>query len=243
MVLRDSVDKIVTSYFPCVTKERFEYKDETYNPIPLRVSPLIFRGMTCPANCGACCSRFSLDYLPQENHPYHLETRPIEFAGRIVHICSDLQKDRAGEYYCRNLDERQGRCNIHLKHPFSCDFEVLRFKKVTNSKTKIARLSNELFGRGWAMKRIDGYRGARCEMTPISKEHVSELLRKLGRLRDWTEHFGILTCIDEILDWVTTGPHENPLYVNQEFQHDAKQTHLLEGAGEKCEGESGPISV
>ena len=65
----DFIDKIVTRYFACVTGEEFTYKGKTYKPRPLRISPLIFRGYTCPAVCGACCTRFSLDYLPQERHP------------------------------------------------------------------------------------------------------------------------------------------------------------------------------
>src|SRR5688572_14476998 len=119
----DSVDKIVTSYFSCVAAEPFTYKGKTYSPKPLRVSPLLFRGYTCPAGCGACCTRFSLDYLPEpvEKHPYVLAKRMVEFDGRHIEIWSDGQDDHQ-DHHCRNLRKNDGRCQIHGTHPFSCDF-------------------------------------------------------------------------------------------------------------------------
>jgi hypothetical protein len=66
MPYTDSVDKIVTVYLASVCKKQIHYKGRIYTPKPLTVSPLIFRGFTCPANCGGCCPRFTLDYLPSD---------------------------------------------------------------------------------------------------------------------------------------------------------------------------------
>ncbi len=78
-------------------------------------------------------------------------------------------------------------------------------------------MSQRLFSRGWAMKRIDGDRGALCGMTPVDDSTVSDVVRKFKRLLEWATHFGIDTCIPEMIEWAETGPHIHPLYVNTEF--------------------------
>ena len=40
----DSVEKIITRYFACLTKVPFSYRDDNYAPKPLIVSPLLLRG-------------------------------------------------------------------------------------------------------------------------------------------------------------------------------------------------------
>ena len=98
----DSVDKIVMQYFGAVTAQTFEYKGETYGVPRLTVSPLLLRGYTCPAGCGGCCPRFSLDYLPQEDQPRGTRPRTVKFNGYEVIIWSDTQEDHASDR-CRNL--------------------------------------------------------------------------------------------------------------------------------------------
>jgi hypothetical protein len=193
----DSIDKIVTSYFACVTAETFNYKGKQYEPKPLRVSPLLFRGYTCPANCGACCMRFSLDYLPEplEKHPYTLTKRVVHFDGRRIIIYSDEQDDNR-DHYCRNLRKEDGRCGIHGSHPFSCDFELIRFLRFANDDDL---LISKLYGRGHAMKRIDGKRGAMCEMTDATPKTVDEVVRKLKRLKVWCNHFHLEHRVDLLL--------------------------------------------
>lgn len=212
-MLVDSVDKIVSAYFAAVTAESFVYKDHTYRPRPLRVSPLIFRGYTCPAGCGGCCPRFSLDYLPGEAKPYDLKSRWVDFNGHRVKIWSDLQGDH-NRHHCRNL-RTDGRCGIHGKHPFSCDFELIRasISHVGNGNG----LSQRLFGRGHSFLRVDDGRGALCEMTPPDGASVGEVVRKLERLRRWTNHFGLRTVLDDVIVWAKTGPHARPLFLNAEF--------------------------
>jgi Fe-S-cluster containining protein len=208
MPYADSVDKIVIVYLASVCSEPFRYKGVLYKPKPLTVSPLIFRGFTCPQRCGGCCPRFTLDYLPSEAAPYELEEREIDINGRVVSIRSDTQKLNR-DHRCRNLDKQTGRCLIYGRHPFSCDFELIRFI----SHKDQAYITQKLFARGWAMKRVDGGRGALCEMLPADSSTVAEVIRKLERLKQWAVHFGIETHLDEIMAWVKDGPWDQPLHL------------------------------
>jgi hypothetical protein len=204
----DSVDKIVTTYFSSVTLTTFTYKGITYTPKPLTVSPLVLRGFTCPMKCGGCCPRFSLDYLPSEQRPPGTTLRIISFDTISVEIYSDMQDDH-DDHFCRNLNRQDGRCGIYLVRPFSCDFELIRFFKSDDSN----RLSQQLFGRGWNFLRVDGDRGALCTMTPPDQSTISETIRKLNRLEEWAQHFGICTMVPEILYWINSGDTTSALHL------------------------------
>lgn len=196
----DSVAKIVTRYFACLTREQFEFRETLYTPKPLTVSPLLLRGYTCPSHCGGCCNlRFTLDYLPSEKRPDGCVRRNVEFSGRQVLIFSDLQSDNQTSH-CRNLNEVDGRCGIYLVRPFSCDFELIRTLEYSSNHPNV--LTQKLFGRGWNMKRIDGERGALCEMTPVDESTIADVVRKLGRLKQWAAHFGIKTWAETIIDLI-----------------------------------------
>ncbi len=213
----DSVTKIVTQYFAAVTKESFTYRGRTYEPKPLRVSPGIFtRTMTCHPNCGGCCKKLTVDYILGETlldkTVEHVEHWGIEFNGKTVTILRDDQDGVEG-YFCRYLDQENGRCTIHGNHPFSCDFELLRFSMMS-APERPNQLTNRPFGRGWNMRRVDGERGARCEWDDgFTPEHQADVIRKLVRLKVWTDHFGIQTWLPEIVFWVVSGPHKEPLIV------------------------------
>lgn len=206
----DSLDKVVRSYFAAVTNQVFHYKGETYEPLPLRVSPGIFRGYTCPPNCGGCCSKFSLVYIPSEVHPTkgNIEITTVEFNGEAFAMFIDEQRDNPGDR-CRHLDSMTGRCGIYNERPFTCDFELLR----VSMRADRAYLNQQLFGRGWAMRRVDGGRGALCEMTPVDEHWRDEAVRKMTRLKEWTDYFGLRTRIPSILSWLRTGPHTEPVYL------------------------------
>lgn len=206
MPFTDSLDKIVRVYFASVTKEEFEYKGVKHAPKSLTVSPLLLRGFTCPVGCGGCCPRFSLDYLPSENRTEKAQARLVEFNGKQLEIYSDLQNDH-DDHFCRNLNKTDGRCGIYLQRPFSCDFELIRFFVAEDS----TRLSQQLFGRGWQFLRIDDDRGALCTMTPVDKDTIADVIRKLNRLKQWTDYFGISTWVPEILHWIDRGDYDIPL--------------------------------
>lgn len=223
----DSIDKIVMSYFRVVTTETLRYKKFVFEPKPLRVSEGIFRGYTCPEGCGGCCPRFSLDYLPTEDFPPGVELTPrdISINGRMVRVWSDLQVDHTS-HHCRNLNHENGRCRIHGRQPFSCDFELIR-TSISEDDGKPNGLNTRLFGRGWAMLRVDGGRGAKCTITPPDRASVADCVRKLQRLKQWADHFQIRTCLDRIIEWAASGPHDTPGYFNQEFKPHGQTTRRL----------------
>lgn len=200
MAATNSIDKIVTRYFKVVTKEPFSYKGVIYSDKPLKLSPTLLRGYTCPPHCAGCCPRFSLDYLPHEYHPYPLEKRYITFNNREIEIYSDRQTDH-NNYHCRNVRHSDGRCIIHGKQPFSCDFELIR-PMLYQDNNRPDVLTQRLFGRYWNMKRIDGERGTLCQMTDVTNESINDVIRRLQLLQEWCYHFGLLnTKINEIIDW------------------------------------------
>jgi len=193
----NSVDKIVQSYFAAISKEDFTYNGVEYKAKPLYVSDLLLRGTTCPENCGGCCLLFSLDYIPVETFPYELQPKEVKFNGKIVTVYTDLQL-KAPDKYCMQLNQENGRCGIHGVHPFSCDFELIRI--VTREERNW--IGTRTFGRGWAMPRIDGERGALCETLPPDEEGKFNAIRKIKRLKQWTDHFGLTeTWIPEIIEW------------------------------------------
>jgi Fe-S-cluster containining protein len=196
----DSVDKIITRYFSLVCAEEFTYKGVVYTPKPIKVSPLLFRDYKCPAGCGGCCPRFSLDYLPGDEFPYELEQRKVLFNGKGYSVYSDTQEDHRN-YHCRNLSMKDGRCGIHTRRPFSCDFELIRALAFEDKNTPNV-LTQKLFGRGWALKRIDGNRGALCEMTPITDQSIDEVIRKIKALERWCNHFELKNKCGRILQWI-----------------------------------------
>lgn len=196
----NSIDKIVTAYFAAINRSSFTYMDKVYPPKNLIVSTLLLRGYTCPEHCGGCCPRFSLDYLPVETRPYDMPFRTVNFNGADIKLYSDLQNDHEN-HHCKNLIHENGRCGVHGKQPFSCDFELIR--AIHHQDRTI--LTQKLFGRGWAFLRTDGERGARCEMTPVTKETVDDVIRKLNRLKQWAEHFGVDHCLDAVIQWAKSG--------------------------------------
>jgi Putative zinc- or iron-chelating domain len=202
----DTIEKVVGVYLAGVCDESFEYQGRRYEPKPLIVSPLLLRGHTCPSACGACCGNFSLDYLPGEIASKESSTRRISISARTVDVLSDRQHD-VPDRWCRNLERQTGRCSIYGHRPMACDFELIRFLIY---KDRVI-LIQKLYGRAWAMQRLDGVVGARCEMLPKDPEKVSAVIRKLRRLEDWANHFGIATRIESIIRWIEMDDCELPL--------------------------------
>lgn len=202
----DTLDKVVGVYLAGVCNEPFEYDGRRYEPKRLIVSPFLLRGHTCPPVCGACCGNFSLDYLPGETAAKESSIRRISISGRTVEVFSDRQRD-APDRWCRNLERNNGRCHIYEHRPMACDFELIRFLVYADHVVLIQKL----YGRGWAMQRLDSAVGARCEMLPKDLEKVSVVIRKLRRLEDWANHFGISTRIERIVRWIETDDCERAL--------------------------------
>lgn len=224
--LMDSVDKIVSRYFTCVSLNPISFKGKNFEAKNLKVSPSVFtRRMTCVSHCGACCRRFTLDWLPAEveslleKYPnLTLSPRAIELNLKPFVIMSDTQTDHS-DYYCKNLSKVDGRCGVHKQSPLSCDFELLRFREFPENSPNY--LSHQPFGRGWQMTQINGEKGALCEWydgPSKDPEWIKEVARRLKRLKDWTDHFDLTTTLPEIIKWVESGPHTEPLLVGPDVK-------------------------
>lgn len=197
MLQSDSIEKICTRYFATVTKQSFTFNGKRFDPKPLKVSPLLLRDYTCPPSCSGCCFRFSLDYLPSEDKPDGVEKRKVEFNGKVFDIWTDWQEENKG-LKCRHSRKEDGRCGIYAVRPFTCDFELIRsLQSADEDHPNI--LTQKLFGRGWSYTRVDGGKGALCEMLPQSEKSVQEVIRKLNRLKDWTDYFEIDTWLPDLL--------------------------------------------
>lgn len=201
----NSLDKVIGVYLASVCAEPFTYGKKHFKPKTLVVSPLLVRGYTCPAQCGACCGSFSLDYLPVEKAPPEATLHTITINGHDIECRTDAQSDVTG-YHCRNLTS-DARCGIHSHRPLSCDFELIRFLVSDDH----VLLTQKLFGRSWNMLRLDGERGSLCEMLPPDENTVKEVVRKLLRLQEWGDHLGIKTRIPQILDWLQFWGRTDPL--------------------------------
>lgn len=187
MFRSDSLDKIVLAYFAAVTTHPFVWHSTRVEPKAMKFGPALLRGFTCPAGCGGCCPKFTLDYLPQEPaKPFGVTPRVVEFDGRPVRLFSDMQPDNDTDR-CRNLNLGTGRCGIHGKQPFSCDFELIRFFQHDTHWT----VREALFGRGWNMRRTNGGRGALCTITDADAATAQDVARRLDRLTLWADHFGL----------------------------------------------------
>lgn len=201
--MNDSVDKIVTIYFAALTKESFVYNDVVYRPKPLSISTDIFRAFHCPVDCGACCKKYTMDWLPKEpNRPdlKDVTKRVIAFNHKKITVYSDMQEGNQSEYYCRYLNEENGRCGIHMNRALSCDFEPLRFKMHKDGPKNY--FGSYPYGRGWNMKRIDDERGAMCLFTSNTDASRKDVIRKLRRLNHWVKHFKLKTKLPEMIEFL-----------------------------------------
>lgn len=220
----DTMERVVTQHFAALTRVPIVYKGRTILPRPLVVSPLMFRDFNCPSGCGACCRMcVSLDFIPGEPvaKSFQGTWRDVEVNNKKFRVFTDWQYDR--DDWCRYLRTADGRCSIHhlqgpdQVQPAECDFAYLVFS--ISEGVKPNRMTNRLPGRVWARKRItDGGKGGKCSMTEYSDHTIPELLRKMDRLKLWLDYFEQTdTNYQRLRDWISSGPHTEPLYLNEEF--------------------------
>jgi len=78
-------------------------------------------------------------------------------------------------------------------------------------------LNHRPFGRGWAMLTVDGTRGAKCTWEDTDRISIAEqqdIVRKLERLKQWMEYWRLDHKVDRVIDWVASGPHKEPIYID-----------------------------
>lgn len=205
----DSVNKIFETYIGQIVKKETEILGVVYQPRNIYVGLNVFRDVGCPSDCGGCCSRFSLDYIEPEAKPAGIELEERIVEGKSVFSYNHTPDKE--KHYCDMINLIDGRCKIHGFQPFSCDFELLRFR---NFQTEV-RISTSLYGRCWNLLRVDGVRGGLCQISDIDKKHKGEVMRKMLRLKQWIDYFGFETRIDDIIEYVDEARLEKPLRINQ----------------------------
>jgi Fe-S-cluster containining protein len=194
----NSIEKIIKWYFAGITKTEFVWKNITVVPKPLKLYPSLAYEHVCPENCGACCGKFSLDYINGERDLTGLQERIIHFNGQQIRIWRDEQ---CGGERCKYLRMENGRCDIHGAHPFSCDFECLRFE--VGQVSNYNKLEQSHYGRTWQLTQVDGTKNVKCEFLPVSTEGAQETIRKLRKLEKWANHFHLTnTYIPEIISYL-----------------------------------------
>ncbi len=194
----------------------------------LVLSKLFFRSYSCPSGCGGCCPKFSLDYFEgSERWEKFKELYPEQvsrFVRREVNgaiIYTDFQLDNPG-HHCRNLDHSNGRCKIHESNPFSCEFELNKFVYYKGRETSV--LINRLFGRGWQMLRVDGERGALCEMLPFDYEKYRRDLALLKELQWISKLWGKKTKLGWVINFLEK--NDELIKENNGIPHDIKFTGM-----------------
>lgn len=203
-VLPSSLYKIAERYMSAFCAEPFTLDGETYTPPDeVVITHRAWRRYTCPEGCGACCYPYELVYLPEEFakmerqypeeaknfHPKEvtLGVRGREFKRRIIR---DTQEDHTG-HRCRYLRKEDARCTIHLENPFHCAVELLRFTRRKTKKGVVVHLGTQKFGRSWALKRVDGERGALCEILEPDIARVAEVESHINYIVHWMDYFSI----------------------------------------------------
>lgn len=197
---RDTWGKIFGVYFRGMALYPFTVNGHVYQPIEhVIVSPDVMRGYTCPSNCGACCNAsFTLVYLEYQTRAPGAKSVPINVNGRVYNT---YQFSAPDEPPCRFLN-KDGRCNIHPVRPFACDFELTRF--IITEKLNSVRVSTQLYGRGWNMKRVtDNKRGARCTITPVDSDTSADTIRKFKLLAEMMDYLRVPHIIYEhVIPWM-----------------------------------------
>ena len=180
------------------------------------ISDLFYRKFNCPEGCGGCCPKFSLDYWGQRWDDFKMEYPELveNFEHRIVNgvdVWTDTQADNETRS-CKYLNMENGRCGIHTVNPMSCEFEPIKVSH--NTKHKKTYVIKKLFGRGWALTKIDGTKGAMCTMGEQSYENVPRDIHLFKELREIAgkDNVEAVRKIDQIIDEL-----EHVLEINKFF--------------------------
>lgn len=178
----DSIGKIKT-YFSELDKE------------VLHFSPLFLKKLKCPKFCGACCTKFSLDYLKDSerwrNFVREYPDKVIHFKERVsdnATYMSYTQEEHDG-FYCNFLNKENGLCTVHNSNPFHCEFEIIKLRGLNElgiPKEKVVQVSKQLFTEGASFRQVDGTIGAKCEIEEFT---VDSFKRDIEMLRELQAHY------------------------------------------------------
>lgn len=201
----DVFEKYMAVYFVAFSKVPITYNGITTNPKPLYVSPDVFRGFTCPAMCGACCRRGTLDYLPSETRPTQATLRTLTVNSQNFDIYSDMQNDHSS-MFCRHLNPADARCNIYEDRPMACDFPLLQCMEMRKAKVPHFQIHCKLFARSWHYTKITGQKDTACDMLPITPQSTADTQRRFRRVKDWMDYLQLDNWMNDVIAWANRSP-------------------------------------
>lgn len=198
-----------------IARQSFTLEDEAgshvFTPPPsVKLMRSFFQEYACLPLCAGCCPHFTLEYLPHdvpEGKSDQAFTRHVSIDGTSVQYI-ELRNPAQQVYnrkFCGFLEtqdpDRIGMCNLHPARPYSCHIEPIKLHVVKN----VGYIHKRPFGRGWAMQRVTGEKGALCEferqpLTPKAIEQgYTNDIPALLRLQAWVDHLGIDTYLPDII--------------------------------------------
>lgn len=196
----DSMDKLARQ-IAIVAKDNFVFNGKQHNvPMEVAISGTFWRRYICHPECGGCCSRVSLEWLPDEWESVCAEysvkhlgrVRTLNINGTDKEVFSiDQPRDVVR---CRFFGK--GNCTVHKFNPLSCQIELIKFKRIKDK----GYILKAPYGRGWQMKT---YTGAPilCEFAPFSEEQfLGNDIPVLRRMLRWSNYLEIDTHLPYIID-------------------------------------------
>ncbi len=163
------------------------------------ISHLIHRDIGgCLEICGGCCKRVTLDYFEGSSRWERFKSlfpeKVADFTrheiGAGVFYSNAQMNNNTG--FCQYLDRKTGLCTIHEARPMLCQSTPLKFKQ--NPTRNRVILTSETYGRKHAFRRVDGGRGAKCKMLPVTDKRVQEDIEFLEELKRIAEVFQLQTA-------------------------------------------------
>ena len=190
----------ITRTYDSTNKLEGLLKKSVGNENGFRLSAKFFRDYTCPPMCGGCCRVFTLDFYEGERwetfkklYPEHVP-KFKERTYKGVKVYTDAQRDNKTGW-CRHRNDKNGRCMVHDQTPLSCEFELIKIVETKNRQF----LTKKLFGRGWGMTRVDGNKGALCEMIPYDKTKIGRDIELLKEMIELAQRLKIETKLKSVV--------------------------------------------
>lgn len=216
----------------------------------LRLSPLFWRHYGCHLNCAGCCRAFTLNWLPDEwnktvrEYPHVKEMGTLEtfsVNGVEANLVTIYQTDPLvlhDRLFCTFINPENGACGIHRESPFSCKIEMVKFERAKGT----GHILKTKFGRGWAMMKVHGEKGAICTIDEYAVDYLApeaedQLFRSdipaLKKMLSWAEHWEIPTYLPELLALIDRKYRQNDygeewIWRSQEKSDQPENVFLME---------------
>lgn len=199
----DSQDKVLV-FLQGLCSRPIMYKGRALAVHPLKVSPRLFQRVVCPGDCGACCNLvYTKDWLPTQPHPKDVIMRQVSVDGHRFPILTHVDDTRP----CGYIDS-QSRCTIHTMNPLACRLPLCHMMLFRDRYV----LTTRIYGRGWALTRGNGVKGALCKLETTNA--VPHLVKLFEELFLYADHYKVkLDRAKQVMDYIVKGPQTKPIVI------------------------------